>query len=387
MKKLTSCLTVLLGLLFSTTGCSDDPAEAVPIAPILKNVTMPTESQAIPGTTIRIQGIGFDPSDALSFKSLSGEPNFEALPKTVDDHGIDIEIPDNAAGPYEVSVTRAKLTAVLPVQLKVPYLVIIEDLVLPSGNFAAGAEIAIEGKGFEDGDKVEFISSAYPAGVLFSQTVTRTEQGISITVPTGAYGPNSLVIRRANKQNTLGVVNVAVSVGDVLGGGVVYYVSDGGIHGLIVKKSDVGTSTQQWGPTAEHGGTKKDIYSGKENTRLCVKRMVDFHKQFENWPLEKKSAAELCDLAVEVVDGVTYEDWFLPSHQELIELFKVKALVDQKGATITGNNYWTSTEGDKASDSPVWSAYYVNFYESTNLVTDISDKEGWKIAIRPVRQF
>lgn len=387
MKKLTSCLTVLLGLLLTTTGCSDDPAEAVPVAPILKNVTMPTESQATPGSTIRIQGSGFDPSDALSFKSLAGEPDFEAIHIAVNDYGIDIEIPDNAAGVYEVTVTRAKLTTVLPVQLKVPYLVIIEDLKLPSDNFAAGASVAIEGKGFEEGDKVEFTSSTYPAGVLFSQTVRRTEYGISLTVPAGAYGPNNLVIRRANKQNTLGVVNVAVSVGDAIGGGVVYYVSDSGIHGLIVKKSDVGTPTQQWGPSAEHGGTKKDIYAGKENTRLCVKKMIDFHQQFDTWPLDKKSAAELCDLAVEVIDGVTYEDWFMPSHQELIELFKVKALLAEKGATITGNNYWSSTEGDKASDSPIWSAYYVNFYESTNLVTDISDKEGWKIGVRPVRQF
>ena len=54
---------------------------------------------------------------------------------------------------------------------------------------------------------------------------------------------------------------------------------------------------------------------------------------------------------------------------------------------MPANNYWSSTEGDTDDTAPVWSAYYVNFYEPENLVTAIADKEGWAIGIRAIRQF
>ena len=369
-------------LLFSffalaTAGCDDENEQkAEPVAPILKDVVMPAESSTIPGTTVTISGKGFDTGDKLYCTSLSQEKDFEPQVIEVTDYGISIVIPSDAAGTYEVDVERAGLVSTLPDYLKVAYVIAIDDLVMPTDHAARGTKIRIGGKGFEAGDKAVFTSDAYPSGVSHTADVALTGEGVEIVVPEECYGVNTLTLTRGNRQGRLGEVSVAVAVGDEIG-----------IHGLIAKRSNTGSATEQWGPTSRHGETRKDIYAGKENTRICVEAMKNFHQQFETWPSSKKSAAEQCDAETETVDGIVYDDWFLPSQQELVQLFYQKNMLAEKGAGLAANNYWSSSEGDADDSAPIWSAYYVNFYEAENLVTAASDKEGWAIGIRAIRQF
>lgn len=388
MRKL-NFLLLLSFFAFTTVGCDDsDDQKAVPVAPILKDIVMPAESNTIPGTAITIEGKGFDNGDILYCTSVSGEADFMPEISWVSDYGIGIVVPETAAGSYEVTVERAGLISPpLSSYLKVAYVIVIDGLSLPAGNVTRGATLTVTGEGFETGDQAVFTSDAYPANTSVTTATTLGSGAIDIVIPDKCYGVNVLTVKRGTRQIRIGTVNVAVAVGDELGGGVVYYTSDEGIHGLIAKRANIGTATEQWGPTSEHGGTKKEIYTGKENTRLCVAKMVEFHQKFDTWPSTKLSAAEKCAAESEVVDGVTYADWFLPSQQELVELFKVKAMLATKGATVGANNYWSSTEGDTDSNAPIWSAYYVNFYEETTVVTAIADKEGWQLGIRPIRQF
>lgn len=383
---------LVCALAFASAGCSDESEpNAVPVAPILKEVVMPAESRALPGTTVTISGKGFDVSDKIFCESLAEELDFAPEIEQVNDQGISFAIPAEAAGPYAVTVERAGLTSRLPGELKVPYVIVIEGLSVPSGNVARGAVLAVRGSGFEAGDVANFSSDGYPGGTIVATDVNVTDSGIEVKIPESCYGVNTLTIVRGTRQANLGRVNVSVSVGDEVGGGIVFYTSDKGLHGLIVKRTNTGTPTQQWGPTSLHGGTKKDLYTGKENTRLCVAKMADFHQQFATWPADKLSAAELCAAESETVDGVVYDDWFLPSQQELAELFKARAAGLFSGgnsaADLPANNYWTSTEGDNDANAPIWSAYYVNFYETESLVSSNSDKEAWQIGIRAIRQF
>ncbi len=386
MKKLIYAI-MLAGFAFAS--CEKEPEHtAVPIAPLLKEIVMPLESNTIPGMTAKISGKGFEATDVITCTSVGSEaPNFTAEIVEATDYAVTIAIPANAAGPYEVSVERAGLTTKLDAILNVAYVIHLEGLQVPTDIVNRGATVNVSGKGFEAGDKVVFSSDAYPGTTTFEATATVTSDGISFEIPAGCYGINTMTVVRGKRQTQLGTAKIAAAVGDVLGGGVVYYVSDNGTHGLIVSKSNVGTGTDSWGPTSLHGGTRADIYSGKENTRLCVAKMAEYHQMFQTWPLSRKSAAEMCDELVVEVDGISYDDWFLPSQGELIELFYQKDMLWGKDAGLPANNYWSSTEGDTDANAPIWSAYYVNFYEPVNLVTAITDKEGWKIGIRPIRQF
>ena len=243
MRNLNLKFLVLL-LAFSTAGCSDEnEPNAVPVAPILKEVVMPAESKALPGTTVTISGKGFDVTDKLFCESLAEELDFAPEIASVNDQGISFAIPMEAAGPYAVKVERAGLTSRLPGELKVPYIIVIDGLSVPSGNVARGAVLAIRGKGFEAGDQAVFSSDGYPGSTTVATGVKLTQTGIEVTIPEACYGVNTLTVVRGTRQANLGRVNVAVSVGDEVGGGIVYYTSDNGTHGLIVKRTNTGSMT------------------------------------------------------------------------------------------------------------------------------------------------
>lgn len=125
--------------------------------------------------------------------------------------------------------------------------------------------------------------------------------------------------------------------------------------------------------------------SGKSNTQKLATKMAQL-RSVNDWPEWRtvKIAAELCEDFSVTENSLTYTDWFLPSREELIELFKVKSVLATKGYAIPANNYWSSSEADGNTG---WAAYYVNFYEATNIISEFVSKSGWKIGVRAVRSY
>lgn len=386
MKKIAICLIgVLFAAMFSACEKDDDPTP-VPIAPILKKVIFPGENDVMPGRPATIKGLGFDPSDKVFMEDDNGIKSVQLL--SVTDESMTIMVPANAGGTYTVTIERAGKQTTLDGELKVPFVIVLDNLVMPTNNFAAGATVNIGGEGFEAGDMIQLTASFYPEGKVIAIPTTVSPDGISFQLPADAYGVNTVIATRGTQRKTiLGTLGIQVSIGDEVGGGVVYYTDNNKLHGFIVNKSNTGTPAQQFGPSAAisyAAGTSKDLGSGKTNTSKLVAKMISFRQNFSNWN-SKKTAAELCDELSVTVNDDTYNDWFLPSRQELIELFKVKSTLAAHNASIPANNYWSSSEGD--ADAAGWSAFYVNFYEATNIVSGNSDKEGWQIGVRAIRSF
>jgi len=222
----------------------------------------------------------------------------------------------------------------------------------------------------------------------YSIPVTLTSEGVKFNLPKGTYGVNTIVIVRENRKSNLGTITIETNVGDELGGGIVFWVDANKAHGYIVSKTNVGTPAEQFGPEVAPGdaaGTSQTMGSGKTNTQKIVTKMAQLMAA-NDWPEWRnvKIAAELCQEFSATENSLTYADWFLPSREELIELFKVKSMIATKGYAIPANNYWSSSEGDGEAG---WSAYYVNFYEETNIVSEIASKSGWKLGVRPVRSY
>ncbi len=290
----------------------------------------------------------------------------------------------------------------------------IEGVEVPSAIVNRGATVSFKAAGLQAGDKVVFSSDAYPGTHTVEAELTMTADGASFTVPASCYGINRMTLVRGDRSVELGSLSIAAAVGDVIGGGVVYYVSDGGVHGLIANKVNIGSikdgktaydtesGNNMWGPESDMqerhdddadyvvpgvGPTSTDIYTGKNNTAQCLISTKWLRGYFASWYYfpEKVGASEYCDEYSIVVDGVTYDDWFLPSKQELIELWNVSALMAEKDAALPYDNYWTSSEAEGADKSAC--AIYVNFWDRANLITGPAAKEGWKISVRPVRQF
>lgn len=387
MKHFLKCLFASFIFLLALSGCREYEATIVTgevQAPILKYIKMPPQDVTIPGTIVFIEGAGFSGEDIVTCRSLEGEADFTATVVSADNFGINIEIPVNAGGEYEVSVTRSGLTTVISQHLFVAFVFTLEEVVVPP-SAAPGEEITIAGEGFETGDIVRFGSGYYPTGVVFNTNATLTETGITVTVPVDCYGVNNITVIRGKKTCAIGNMNVPVIPGNQVGGGVVFYTSDGGTHGLIVAPANAG-NTQTFGPSIQvvpyATGTSEAIYAGKENTNILVKGIASWRGAGNSTP---PTSAELCDNYSVEVGGIAYDDWFLGSFEEMKALFLYRASLPAPFAFVPAENYWTSSVFPGSNWA--WAYYYVNFWESTNLVTGAAPCDVWVIAARPIRRF
>lgn len=136
----------------------------------------------------------------------------------------------------------------------------------------------------------------------------------------------------------------------------------------------------------ERNCTIRDVGSGKNNTRL----IITFLKE-KKLPLDK-SAAYLCDSLSFMYSGVVYDDWFLPSIDELDLLISTLYYVLQAEGRFSGNEvyYWSSSEDESDERNAFalkilhnWDVsryYYYAGKSSTSL--------NWtSIGILPIRSF
>lgn len=376
---------LLMGAMLSCD--KEDKHVAVPIAPIILEVTMPTESTNLPNAEAKIQGKGFSGRDII--RLVKQEEILDVDVIAVSDNDITVRVPRQAEGVYRVQVERDNQQSLLLGNFIVPAVVVIDDLVFPSEIVNRESSVRIEGKGFETNDRIVLSNANYGQNIEIPVTTAVDAEGINIQLPAHLYGINRVVVKRERKITVLGELKIAVQVGDVLGGGVVYFTTNSGLNGMIASKANVGTPTEMFGPAVSMSniaGTSTDMGAGAPNTNKLIQSINQYrlNNPNSNWK-NIKTAAELCRELVVKEGDFEFKDWYLPSQDELKELFRQKNLLAQKGAAIPANNYWSSSEGP--GDQAGWSAYYVNFYEATNIVSSNSDREGWKIGVRPVRSF
>ncbi len=156
--------------------------------------------------------------------------------------------------------------------------------------------------------------------------------GISVT---GTY-PNLEIANTAGGSATH-------YVGELYGGGVVFWVDNTGDHGLIVSMIDLSTS-QVWSniDDTEIGSTAQSEWDGSSNTTAIISQSG-----------HTSSAAKLCADYTNADYGTgTYSDWYLPSIYELNDLWNnIKAVtkaLDSDGnsstTALTRTYYWSSSE-------------------------------------------
>ncbi|MFZ4521780.1 MAG: hypothetical protein ACOYNC_08750 [Bacteroidales bacterium] len=156
------------------------------------------------------------------------------------------------------------------------------------------------------------------------------------------------------------------AIGDSYGGGVVFYVYDGGRHGLIAATSDQSNNIRWYGGSNTNTRARADgVGAGLKNTAIIIANQG---------PVDGNSfAATLCNEYSVTVDGVTYGDWYLPSKYELNLLYLQKTVV----GNFTTGTYWSSTE---VSATEVWGHVFFNgdVYESDKF---------YIISVRAIRAF
>ena len=165
--------------------------------------------------------------------------------------------------------------------------------------------------------------------------ITSATQGLIIFCTDCALGEGELQIKLTSSwKNTIGGdVNdpYTIAIGDTYQGGVVFYL-DGNGGGLIAAPSD--QSSAAWGCYGQSiGGTSSAVGTGAANTTAIVSGCS-----------ESAIAAKICaDLTL---GG--YDDWFLPSKDELNLMYdnigQGNALFLGNVGNFTTDYYWSSTQ-------------------------------------------
>lgn len=130
-------------------------------------------------------------------------------------------------------------------------------------------------------------------------------------------------------------------IGQLYGGGIIFYIDNTGEHGLIAAPNDQ-SAGEQWGCQGiSIIGTNSTIGSGQSNTIQIV-----------NGCNMTTNAAQICnDL---VLNG--YSDWFLPSKDELIQMYQERNSIG--GFTL--GTYWSSSEYYAYNGTVAWALTFEN---------------------------
>ena len=178
------------------------------------------------------------------------------------------------------------------------------------------------------------------------KTVDGSGTGIFTSSMTG-LALNTLYYVKAYATNSVGTTygdqvsftTISFAIGQSYGGGIIFYLDGTGQHGLISATSDQSTGAQ-WGCYGTSiPGTSTALGTGQANTTLIV-----------NGCSEADRAARICnDLVLN-----SYDDWFLPSKDELSLMYAQKTAIG--GFNNANNNpYWSSSgDGD-------YGAWYIDF--------------------------
>lgn len=165
---------------------------------------------------------------------------------------------------------------------------------------------------------------------------------------------------QAAAQTADDAAKAARHIGEAFGGGIIFYLDSTGKHGLIAAKKDQSTGIKWYNKKyIVTGATASAIGTGKSNTNKIINKQGNTGKY----------AAKLCaDL---VLNG--FSDWYLPSKQELNQLYKQRSKVPGLAAT----NYWSSTEANANN------AYDQEFGGGFKF----ADDKSFTIHVRAIRSF
>lgn len=169
------------------------------------------------------------------------------------------------------------------------------------------------------------------------------------------------------------------TLGERYGGGIVFYVSENGQHGLIAATADQSTGIQWYNGVYKFiaDTIKEEVGAGAKKTKIIVAAQMK-DKQNGNF------AAKVCADYSVIVDSITYNDWYLPSIYEL-NLLRLQKDTVGGFTNYYGETYWSSSEDFEKR------AATQTLCSPNNKIVQIKTTRNWdkslKNRVRAIRAF
>ena len=171
--------------------------------------------------------------------------------------------------------------------------------------------------------------------------------GTNVTISGSGTTANPYIVNSANTHY----------VGELYGGGIVFWVSPDGLHGLVMSLDDLSSAIAWSNITSVAVGNANDMYDGLSNSYAIVAQSG-----------HTTSAAQLC---LDYSYG-GYNDWYLPASWQISQIYHnaytlnyvmvndgnpatVPLVTNQNNSNPPYPYYWSSTEYDNGA---AWSQYF-----------------------------
>ncbi|MDR0733373.1 MAG: DUF1566 domain-containing protein [Dysgonamonadaceae bacterium] len=167
-----------------------------------------------------------------------------------------------------------------------------------------------------------------------------------------------------DKKDEPATLSANIKVGDTYGGGKVFYIAPDRTFGLVAAPADVNEKGIAWSALRVTIVGDTEIGTGAANTKKIIDLKTRGDKEVEIAPADEVYAAKVVD---ELTTG-GYNDWYLPSIDELTELYKQRNLVG--GFNETGT-YWSSSAMDGNYIGPSGYPYFYDFRPAAQSVKPV----------------
>jgi hypothetical protein len=332
--------------------------------PFISLIVLPTNTDL---PVLTIGGIGFEPGDSIVFRSVNSASNTVAIPSIeANNAGVSFSSPAVVIGENKVYVRRNGVSFFLG-NLKFPIPPVISNIVMPTGIFAPVSRVTIQADGLIAGDAI--LAGPSSSTLYLATGITLSGNSISFYLPKECVKENVVYVARGGKT-LLGTITISVpDLNTDAYGGVVFMVNKVTGHGLVCSKHQF--AQQYFGPNTTHADNPLTSYAfgkGLANTQTLVTSMATWRAAGNSWP--DKTAAETVNDWSDEVGGVVFDDWFLPSKDELAELYLALSnkKVDIIPRVLNYDSYQTSSELEAWRDGAVSTVNFWYIGESVPVV-------------------
>lgn len=316
--------------------------------PFIADIELPTNTEL---PVLTIGGKGFALGDSIMFISVaSPSKTFTASSIEANDVGISFSTPAEVIGENKVYVCRNGISWFLG-NLKFPIPPDISNIVMPAGPFTPVSRVTIQANGFMPGDAI--LAGPSPLTLYLATGVAISDNSISFYLPKECVKENVVYVARGGKT-LLGKITVSTpELNTEAYGGIVFMINKQTGHGLVCSKHQF--NQQFFGPNTSHAEpqTSYGFGTGVTNTQNLVASMAAWRAAGNVW--NDKTAAEIINGWSEEVEGVVYDDWFLPSNDEMKELYLAHSnkQVNIIPRVLSYDSYQTSSETEAWRDGAV----------------------------------